>query len=110
MIKDRMVRIRLKKHYKEQKPFSYVGKVTAWTENWVAIEGKGIMLSRQSSTGVQIDEDIRVILIPREAIETIQLLPDSLNINNLRTTTSGQQVVLIIDEKRNSFLGEIGEG
>lgn len=110
MIKDRMVRIRLKKHYKEQKPFSYVGKVTAWTENWVAIEGKGIMLSRQSSTGVQIDEDIRIILIPREAIETIQLLPDSLNINNLRTTTSGQQVVLIIDEKRNSFLGEIGEG
>jgi len=110
MIKDRIVRIRLRKYYKEQKPFSYVGKVTAWSENWVAIEGKGIMLSRQSSTGVQIDADIKLILIPRETIETIQILPDSFNINDIRTTTEGQQVVLVIDDKRNAFLGEIGEG
>ena len=110
MIKDRIVRIRLRKYYKEQKPFSYVGKVTAWSENWVAIEGKGIMLSRQSSTGVQIDTDIRLVLIPRETIETIQILPDSFNINDIRTTTEGQQVVLVIDDKRNAFLGEIGEG
>ncbi|MCX8064290.1 MAG: hypothetical protein N3G21_03875 [Candidatus Hydrogenedentes bacterium] len=110
MLKDKMVRIRLKKFYKEQKPFSYVGKVSAWSENWIAIEGKGIMLSRQSSTGVQIDGDIKVILVPRESIETIQVLPDSFNISNIRTTTEGQQVVLIIDDKRSSFLGEIGEG
>lgn len=110
MIKDRIVRIKMKKNFKEQKPFSFVGKVTIWSEDWLAIEGKGIMLTRQQSSGVQIDESIKLVLIPRESIDHIQLLPDNFDINNLKVTTEGQQLVLVVDGKRNSFLGEMGEG
>jgi len=110
MIKDRIVRIKMKKNFKEQKPFSFVGKVTFWSEDWIALEGKGIMLTRQQSSGVQIDEGIKVVLIPRESIDHIQVLPDNLDINNLKVTTEGQQLVLVVDGKRNSFLGEMGEG
>lgn len=110
MIKDRIVRIRLRKNFKEQKPYSFVGKVTGWSDNWIAIEGKGIMLTRQNPSGVQVDEGMKVVLIPRENIDHIQVLPDNFDLNNIKVTTEGQQLVLVIDEKRNSFLGEMGEG
>ncbi|HOK08992.1 MAG TPA: hypothetical protein PLT82_06180 [Candidatus Hydrogenedens sp.] len=110
MIKDRIVRIKMKKNFKEQKPFSYVGKVTVWSENWIVVEAKGIMLTRQQASGVQIDDTFKMILIPRENIDHIQVLPDNFDLQNLKITTEGQQLVLIIDDKRNSFLGEMGEG
>ncbi|MGC8737411.1 MAG: hypothetical protein ACP5UA_02045 [Candidatus Hydrogenedens sp.] len=110
MIKDRIVRIKMKKNFKEQKPFSFVGKITLWSENWIALEGKGIMLTRQQSSGVQIDEGIKVLLIPRESIDHIQVLPDNFDITQLKVTTEGQQLVLVIDGKRDSILGEMGEG
>ncbi len=110
MIKDRIVRVKIRKNFKEQKPFSFVGKVTVWSENWIAIEGKGIMLTRQQSSGVQIDETIKVIIIPRESIDHIQILPDNFDINNMKITTEGQQLVLVVDGKRDAFLGEMGEG
>jgi len=110
MIKDRIVRIRMKKSFKEQRPFSYVGKVTVWSENWIVLEGKGIMVTRQQATGVQIDENFKAILIPRESIDHIQVLPDNFDLNNLKVTTQAQQLVLIVDGKQDAFLGEIGEG
>ncbi|HOV33862.1 MAG TPA: hypothetical protein PLX23_10935 [Candidatus Hydrogenedens sp.] len=110
MLKDRIVRIRMKKSFKEQKPFSYVGRVTVWSENWIALEGKGLMLTRQQATGVQIDENFKAILIPRESIDHIQVLPDNIDLNNLKVTTQAQQLVLIVDGKQDAFLGEIGEG
>ncbi len=110
MIKDRIVRVKMKKNYKEQKPFSFVGKVTVWSEDWIAVEGKGIMVTRQNKNGVQIDEGIKIVVIPRENIDHIQLLPDNFDINNMRVTTEDQQLVLVVDGKRDAFLGEMGEG
>ncbi len=110
MIKDRIVRVKMKKNFKEQKPISFVGKVTVWSENWIAMEGKGIMLTRQQSSGVQIDEATKLIIIPRENIDHIQVLPDNFDLNNLKITTQGQQLVLMVDGKRDAFLGELGEG
>jgi len=110
MIKDRIVRIKIKKYFREQRPISYVGKVTAFSENWVVMEARGIMLSRQQSSGVQADEKVGVVMVPRESIDNIRLLPDNFDVNNLQFTTSGQQIVLVIDGKRDIFLGELGEG
>lgn len=110
MLKDRIVRIRMRKMFKEQKPFSYVGKVTAMTESWIALEGRAIMLTRQQASGVQIDEHFKLFVIPRENIDHIQVLPDNFDLTKLSITTQGQQLVLVVDGKRDSFLGELGEG
>ncbi len=110
MIKDRIVRVKLKKFYKEQKPFSFVGKVTAFSEGWVVLDARGIMLSRAQSNGVQVDSRANPVMIPRENIESIRVLPDNYDINNITVTTEGQQLKLVVDGPRDVFIGELGEG
>lgn len=110
MIKDRMVRVKLIKRFHEQRPISYVGKVTGFSENWVVIEGKTIMLARQQTNGVQVDSRAKAMLVPRENIESIQVLPDNFNMEQLNFSTEGQQLVLVVDNGRDSYIGELGEG
>lgn len=110
MIKDRMVRVKLKKSFREQRPFCYVGKVTAFTDCWLVVDAKGIMLSRLQANGVQIDAKAVPVLIPRENIDTIRVLPDNFDMNNIQVTTEGQQLRLVVDGPRDAFLGEMGEG
>jgi hypothetical protein len=110
MIKDRVVRVKLIKRYSEQRPISYVGKVTAFSENWVILEAKTIMLSRHSSNGAQIDDKAQAMMIPRDNIESIRILPDNFDLDNLQLTTNEQQLVLVVDGTRDAFLGELGEG
>ncbi|MCC6142548.1 MAG: hypothetical protein IT368_01955 [Candidatus Hydrogenedentes bacterium] len=110
MIKDRIVRVRLKKHYKEQRPWSYVGKVTAFNDHWLVMEGRGIVLARQQSSGVEIDKKPSAMMIPRENIETIRVLPDSFDVTNMTVTTEGQQLRLVVDKALDAYLGDLGEG
>jgi len=110
MLKDRIARVKLRKHSHEQRPFSYVGKVTAFNDAWVGLEAVGIMLSRQQPSGVQIDKRPSVVLIPRDNIESIIVLPDNFDWQNFKVTTEGQQLQIIVDGKRDVFIGEMGEG
>jgi len=110
MIKDRIVRVKLKKFFHEQKPMNYVGKVTAFNEHWVVLDAKGIMLSRAQPNGVQIDATSSAMMIPRENIESIRVLPDNFNLEEISITTEGQQLRMVVDGKRDAYLGELGEG
>ena len=110
MIKDRIVRIKLKKNFHEQKPLSYVGKVTAFQDNRVVIDAKCIMLCRSEKTGVQIDPKTSAMMIPVSGIESIRVLPDSFDMNDIRITTQGQQLCMVVDQALDAFIGEMGEG
>jgi hypothetical protein len=110
MIKDCMVRVKLKKHYKEHRPISYFGKVSAFTDHWVAVDGRAVMISRAERSGVQVDKHTTRVLIPASNIESIQLLPDTFDYKNLNITTEGQQIRVVVDGKTESFIGELGEG
>jgi hypothetical protein len=110
LIKDRIVRIKLKKNFHEQKPLSYVGKVTAFKDEWVVLDARCIMLCRSEKTGVQIDEKSSAMMIPISGIETIRILPDSFDVNDIRITTQGQQIRMVVDKAHDAFLGEMGEG
>lgn len=110
MLKDRIIRVRLDKAYHEQRPISFVGKCIAFNNYWVAIEGKQIMVTRSSKTGVQIDEKITQHVIPRDNIESIRVLPDDFDMNKLEVSTEGQQLVLLIKGGQPCFIGEVGEG
>jgi len=110
MLLNRLVRVKLKKSFHEQRPFSYIGKCTAFTEGWVGMEAVGVMVSRQQPGAVQIDKRPQLVVIPRESIETVLVLPDNFDLQNIKATTDGQQIQIIVDGKRDVFVGEMGEG
>jgi len=110
MIKDKIVRVKLRKRYHEQKPMHYVGKVTGFSEEWVILHAKGLMLSRSQPNGVQIDAKPSAMMIPRDNIDSIRLLPDTFDINAIKITTEGQQIRMVVDGAQDALLGEMGEG
>jgi len=110
MIKDRTVRVKLKKQYLEQKPMSYVGKVTAFNDFWLAMEATGVMVARNQPSHVQIDKHRGAAIIPRDNIESILLLPDDFDVKNIRITTEGQQIQIEVKGAPNVYIGELGEG
>lgn len=110
MLKDRMVRVKLKKHFQEQKPISFIGKCTAFSEAWLVIEGKTLMVARHVANSVQIDSHPAHHVIPRENVESIRVLPDTFDIADIKITTEGQQLRVVVDGKRDCFVAEMGEG
>lgn len=110
MIKGHNVRIKLRKYFREQRPMSYVGKVTSFSEDWVVLEARGIMLSRQQPNGVQIDAKSSAMMIPRDNIESIRVLPSNFDITKIQVSTEGQQLVLLVEGAPDAYIGELGEG
>ncbi len=110
MLKDRMVRVKLKRNYSGHRPMSYVGKVTSFPEGWVVVDARGVMVSRHEKDGVQIDEKSSAMVIPKENIESIRVLPDDFDVGNIRVTTAGQQLLMVVDRALDAYLGEMGEG
>lgn len=109
MIKDRIVRLKLKKGA-QTRPWNFVGRVTAFNDNWIVMEARGIMLSRAQQQGADIDAKPSAMMFPRESIESIRVLPDSFDAANIKLTTDGQKLMLVVDGAADAFLGELGEG
>lgn len=110
MIKDRMVRVKLKKSFAEQRPHSYVGKVTAFNDFWLAMEATGVMVARNQPNNIQIDKHRNAVLVPRENVESIVILPDNFDVKSIKITTEGQQIQMIVPGAANVYIGEMGEG
>jgi hypothetical protein len=110
MLKDRFVRVKMRKSFREQRPISYVGKVTAFNDFWLVLAGKMVMVCRNQSKGVQVDAKPANYVIPRDNVEAICVLPDTFDINDIEATTDGQQFKLIVKNGTDCYLGELGEG
>tara|TARA_R110001592_G_scaffold153370_2_gene381777 strand:+ start:770 stop:1102 length:333 start_codon:yes stop_codon:yes gene_type:complete len=110
MIKDRIVRVKLKRTFKEQRPLSYVGKVTAFSDFWVAMEATAVMIARSQPNNVQIDAHRSAAVIPRDSIESIVILPDDFNVKEIKITTQGQQIQIDVKGGPNVYVGELGDG
>jgi hypothetical protein len=110
MIKDKIVRVKLKRHYHEHRPLSYVGKVSAFNDYWVVMEAIGVLIARNQPNNVQIDKHRSAALIPRDNIESIVVLPDNFDTKNMKITTEGQQIQIVVAGGANVYVGELGEG
>lgn len=110
MLKDKIVRVRLHKSFNEQRPMSFVGKCIAFNNYWVVIEGYGIMVTRSSKSGAQIDARPSHNAIPNTNIESVRVLPDDFDFHKLQLSTEGQQLVFNVPNGQPCFIGEIGEG
>ena len=43
----------------------FIGKVLEFTENWIKVEGKGIVIVYGQVNPVDIDDELRVMLVPK---------------------------------------------
>lgn len=106
-IKGKMVKIRFKKYFEEQRLWVFVGKVLEFTENWIMVEGKGLIVLKGKVTPVDIDEKIRTLLIPRDNIAHIRILPDNFDISNIEIEQTGIRYFIKVKDGPHTSIGEI---
>ncbi|MCM8821698.1 MAG: hypothetical protein NC831_02650 [Candidatus Omnitrophica bacterium] len=106
-LKGKTVKIRFKKYFEEQRLWVFVGKVIEFSENWIMVEGKGLIVSKGKITPVDIDKEIRTLLVPRENIAHIRFLPDDFDISNIEIEERGIRYFIKVKGGPNTSIGEI---
>lgn len=109
MIKGKMVRVRLRRDFFEQRLWVFVGQVVEFTESWVMIEGKGLTVLQRTQLDVDVEPELRVVLIPRDNIAVIRVLPDDFDMDNIRTVMKGHKLCLVVDDGPDATIAERGE-
>ena len=108
MLKGKKVRIRLKRYFAEQKQSVFVGTVLNSTENWITINGKGIVFLKGRTHPLDIDKESRVLMIPRESIANVRLLPDNFNMTKIVTERQGLRIFIKVKDAPDAAIGEDG--
>lgn len=107
MIEGKIVKIRFKKYFQEQKSWVFIGKVLKFTENWIMVEGKGIVVVKGQVKPVDVDEERRIILVPRENIAHIRILPDNFDVDSIEILEKGLRLFVKVKDGPNTSISEI---
>lgn len=67
------------------------------------------VLYSQRAKPVQIDEQMRSIILPRDNIANIRVLPDGFDMNNITVITEGNTLGINVDDAPTAWIGEFGE-
>ena len=84
MIKDKIVKLRFRRYFDEQALWVIVGKVLEFGDSWVKIEGKGICIMKGHVIPCDVDKENKILLIPRDNIAHIRILPDDFDLGNIK--------------------------
>ncbi|MCL5408963.1 MAG: hypothetical protein M1135_02965 [Candidatus Omnitrophica bacterium] len=106
MIKGKMVKVRFKRYFPEQRMWVFVGKVLEFSENWVMVDGRGIITLKGQVKPADIDEKPRAILVPRENIAHIRILPDNFDISKMEIITQGTREYIKVEDGPNTSIGD----
>ncbi len=97
MLKDKMICVRLKRNFHEDPAWAYVGKCIQWTEDWLVVDGRGIMILRGRNRVTEVDEKLRRIIVPRENVASIQQLPDTFNVKEISIGMTGSRLTMTVE-------------
>jgi len=106
MITGKMVKVRFRKYFADQKVWVFIGKVLDFTESWVTVEGKAVVIFKGRPDPVDIDEEPRVLVIPRENIARIRILPDNFDISDIRTEEKRFRMYVVVDGGPDTSISE----
>jgi hypothetical protein len=106
MIKGKMVKVRFKRFFPEQRMWVFIGKVIEFTENWLMIDGRGIVTLKGQVKPADIDEKSRIILVPRDNIAHIRILPDTFDVNKIEIITKGTREYVIVKDGPDTSIGD----
>ncbi|MCM8818439.1 MAG: hypothetical protein NC915_03050 [Candidatus Omnitrophica bacterium] len=107
MIEGKIVKIRFKKFFLEQKLWVFIGKVLKFTENWIMVDGKGIVVIKGKLTPVDIDKEKRIILIPRDSIAHIRVLPDNFDLEKIEVIEKDLRLFVKVKDGPDTSISEI---
>ncbi len=103
----KMVKVRFKKYFEEQRLWVFIGKVTGFSENWIMVEGKGLIIIKGKVNPVDMDREIRTLVIPRENIAHIRILPDDFDVSNIVVEEKGIRYFVKVKGGPYTSIGEI---
>lgn len=107
MIEGKNVKVRFKKNYPEQASWVFIGKVLSFTENWTALDGKGLMINKGKVHPVTVDEVSRIVLIPRDNIAHIRVLPDDFNLDEIEVKIIGVKIYVSVASGPDTCISEV---
>ncbi|MCM8757342.1 MAG: hypothetical protein NC823_02550 [Candidatus Omnitrophica bacterium] len=107
MLKGKMVKIRFRRYYAEQRLWVFIGKVLDFTGDWITVEGKGIIVVKGDVHSPIADEKPRILMIPRDNIAHVRVLPDNFDINRLEFYTRGVRHFIRVPGAPETSIGEI---
>lgn len=102
-----IAKVRFRRFFAEQRCWAFVGYVRAFTENWVTIEGIGILYSTGQTSPIDVDEELRTLILPRETIAHIRILPDTFDLKDIQTYRKGYRWFLKVKDGPDASLGEV---
>jgi len=98
MIQGRKVKIRFKTFYAEQRHWVFVGRVEQFSESWVMVTGRGIVSLKGQVKPADVDPEDRTLVIPRENIAHIRILPDSFDATSIQLTSRGTRAFIKVPD------------
>ena len=78
----------------EQRHWVFVGKVLEFSDAWLKVDGRGIVSVKGQVKPADVDPEPRVLVIPRENIAHIRLLPDSFDIQKIEFAARGTRAFI----------------
>jgi len=107
MIEGKIIKVRFKKSYSEQKVWVFIGKVLKFTESWLMLDGKGILVMKGQVKPVDVDRERRLIVVPRENVSHIRILPDDFDIDNISIEIKGVRIFAKVKNGPDTSVSEI---
>jgi hypothetical protein len=107
MIEGKIIKIRFRRNYAEQKVWVFIGKVLKFTENWLMLDGKGILVMKGNIQPVDVDDKKRIIMIPRDNIAHIRILPDDFDIDKIKIDIKGVRIFAAVENGPDTSISEI---
>ena len=107
--KGKVVRFSMRHTFQEQRLWVFVGRVIDYSENWLCIEGKGLIVLKRAGISVEIDDECRKLMLPRETINVIRILPDDFDVDNIEAINEGHKLCLKVNGAPNATIADMSE-
>jgi hypothetical protein len=106
-LEGKIIKVRFRKNYAEQKVWVFIGKVLEFTDAWLMLDGRGILVMKGNIQPVDTDEKKRIILIPRDNVAHIRVLPDNFDIDKIKVEIKGIRIFARVENGPDTSISEI---
>ena len=105
-LRGKMVKIRYRRYFQEQKTWVFLGRILSYDRGCFVVEGKGVIIHLAAVERVLIDEEPRVLIIPRDNIAHIRVLPDEFDIGKIEVVEKGMRLFARVPGAPDTSIGE----
>lgn len=105
-LNGKMAKIRYRRYFQEQRTWVFLGKILCYDRGCFLVEGKGVIVHTAAVDRVVIDEEPRILIIPRDNIAHIRLLPDDFSVEKIEVVEKGMRLFARVPGGPDTSIGE----